>query len=163
MAATRAKDPPTILQRAVAALARREYSRAELARKLQRYLGEDDDPAVLDTVLDRLQAKGMLSDERFATSLARTRAGHFGAARIGQELRQRGVASETIRQATAALKASELDRARDVWRRKFGAMPRDAAERARQARFLAARGFSPEVVLRVIKGGPDRGDPDGDA
>lgn len=157
MPSTRAKNPPTILQRAVAALARREYSRAELARKLARYQAEGDDPAAIDAVLYQLEAKGMLSDERFAGALARTRGERFGAARVRQELRQRGVAPELIRQSTDALKQTEFERAREVWRRKFGTLPRDEAERAKQVRFLTARGFSVDVVLRVIKDAPGRG------
>lgn len=162
MTAPRAKNPPTILQRAVAALARREYSRVELARKLARYQTEGDDPAALDAVLDQLEAKGMLSDQRFAAALARVRGQRFGAARVGQELRQRGVDPELIRQSTAALKQTELERARSVWRRKFGTPPRDEAERAKQVRFLTARGFSADVVLRVIKDKADSGGSGGD-
>jgi regulatory protein len=157
MPSSRAKSPPTILQRAVAALARREYSRAELARKLARYQAEGDDPAAIETVLDQLQSRGMLSDERFARALVRTRGARFGAARVGQELRQRGVDPELIRRSTDALKQTELERARDVWRRKFGTVPRDEAQRAKQVRFLTARGFSVEVVLRVIRDRSERG------
>ncbi len=163
MPSTRAKNPPTILQRAVAALARREHSRAELARKLTRYLAESDDPTAIDAVLDQLEAKGMLSDERFAGALARTRGASFGAARIRQELCQRGVAPELIRKSTDALKQTEFERARDVWRRKFGTMPRDEAQRAKQMRFLTARGFSVDVVLRVIKDRPRRSESGDDA
>jgi regulatory protein len=54
------------------------------------------------------------------------------------------------------LRSSELDRARGVWRRKFDAPPRDATERGKQARFLAARGFDGEVIRKVLSGGePD--------
>ncbi len=157
MPGTRAKNPPTILQRAVAALSRREYSRAELARKLARGLAEGDDPAAIGAALDRLQAKGMLSDERFTAALVRARGDRFGAVRIGQELRRHGVSPELIRQSTEALKQTEFERARAAWCRKFGTAPRDGRERARQVRFLTARGFSADTILRVIKAEPEDG------
>lgn len=151
----RAKQPPSLLQRAVAALARREHSRAELARKLRRHLPEGADPAEIDRVLDELAGKGMLSEARFAASLVRTRAARFGADRVRQELKQHGVAPDLIAQAAADLAKSELARAREVWRKRFGTPPRDDAERAKQLRFLAARGFSTDVILRVVRGTPD--------
>ncbi|GAB4464922.1 MAG: hypothetical protein OHK0044_02940 [Burkholderiaceae bacterium] len=153
---TRAKEPPSLLQRAVAALARREHSRTELARKLRRHLPEGADPSEVDRVLDELAAKGMLSDARFAAALASKRAERFGAARVRAELKQHGLAPEMIEQATAELGTSELDRARAVWRKRFGVAPRDDAERAKQLRFLAARGFATDVILRVVLGA--RGD-----
>jgi regulatory protein len=151
----RAKEPPSLLQRAVAALARREHSRAELARKLRRHLPEGAHPSEIDRVLDELARKGMLSEARFAASLVRTRAERFGAVRVRQELKQHGLAKDLIAQATAELAKSELVRAREVWRKRFGAPPRDEAERAKQLRFLAARGFSTEVILRVVRGTSD--------
>lgn len=152
---TRAKEPPSLLQQAVAALARREHSRAELARKLRRQLPEGEDPSEIDRVLDELTRKGMLSEARFAASLVRSRAERFGTTRIRQELKQHGLAPDLIVQATDELAKSELSRAREVWRKRFGAPPRDEAERAKQLRFLAARGFSTDVVLRVVRGTSD--------
>ncbi len=143
------------MQRAVAALARREHSRAELARKLQRHLPQGADPSEIGRVLDELMRKGMLSETRFAASLVRTRGNRFGAERIRHELKRHGLAPELIAQTTAALSGSELARAHEVWRKRFGAAPRDAAERAKQLRFLAARGFSTEVILQVVRGAAD--------
>lgn len=141
-----------MLQQAVSALARREHSRAELARKLQRQLPEGAGPSEIDRVLDELARKGMLSEARFAASLVRSRGQRFGTARVRQELKQHGLAPDLIAQATDELARSELTRARDVWRRRFGVPPRDDAERAKQLRFLAARGFSADVILRVVRG-----------
>jgi len=53
--------------------------------------------------------------------------------------------------ALPALKESELDAAREVWQRKFGIQPREDKEKARQMRFLQSRGFSIEVILKVLK------------
>ncbi len=149
---TRASKPPSLLQRAVAALARREHSRAELARRLRRHLPDGADPSEVDRVLDELARKGMLSETRFAASLVRSRAARFGTARVRQELRQHGLAPDLIAQATAELAKSELVRAREVWRKRFGVPPRGEAERAKQLRFLAARGFSTDIIRRVVGG-----------
>ena len=145
-----------LLARAVALLARREHSRAELARKLLRRLEEGQDRADVDAVLDDLQRRKLLSDERFAASLVRTRAPRYGAARLKLDLKARGVpaaiAAEALDQLGAGAGGSELDRARAVWSRRFGAAPQSLAERARQSRFLEARGFSSEVIRQVLRG-----------
>lgn len=143
------------MQYAVAQLARREHSRAELRRKLQRSLRAEPDveaaAARIEAVLDQLQGKGLLSDARFAAVLTRTRAERFGAARIRHEMREHDLPDEVIRPAMEHLKTTEEARARDVWRRRFKQPPADAAERARQMRFLAQRGFSSAVVLKVVR------------
>jgi regulatory protein len=67
-------------------------------------------------------------------------------------LRSKGVAGEVLEQTAAALKGSELDEARAVWRKRFGQTPTDPKERARQSRFLHGRGFSAEVIRQVVGG-----------
>ncbi len=114
-------------------------------------------------MLDELQRRRLLSDERFAASLVRTRAPRFGEARLKLELKTRGVPTAIAADALGSLHASgtgsELDRARAVWSRRFGKTPQSLAERARQARFLQSRGFSAEVIRKVLRGLP--GDDDG--
>lgn len=101
-----------------------------------------------------LQERGYLSEARLVESRINARASRYGNRRIQQELRQLGVAPDEEQQ--ARLKDSELARAREVWRRKFGGEPPvDAASRAKQMRFLAARGFSSEVVRRVLRAEDD--------
>jgi len=139
-----------LLHRAVAALARREHSRAELARKLGRAI--EADARAIDATLDRLQAEGVLSDERFAAALARSRSARFGSARIRQELRQHQLPDDLMRATLAHLSDTEFERARAIWERKFGRPAADQHERARQMRFLAQRGFATDVIIRVIKG-----------
>lgn len=146
----------SLLARAIALLARREHSRAEIARKLMRRLEEGQGRADIDAVLDDLQRRKLLSDERFAASLVRTRAPRYGAARLKLDLKARGVpaaiAAEALNQLSAGDGRSEFDRARAVWSRRFSAAPQSLAERARQARFLEARGFSSEVIRKVLRG-----------
>jgi regulatory protein len=138
--------------RALRALAGRDYSRVELERKLQSF---EEEPGQLDKALDDLQAKGFLDEQRAADSLAHRRGQKLGTARVVQEMRARGIESEAIDNATAQLKVTELERARQVWRKKFGEPAQDAAERGKQMRFLISRGFSSEVIRRVIAGVQD--------
>jgi len=135
--------------RALRALAQREHSRLELARKLQPH-ADDEAGGALEALLDELQAQGWLSDARFAEALSRNRSTRQGVARIRAELRQRGVSAEQVEQATAALAGSEAERAQQVWQKKFGQAPLDAAERARQIRFLLVRGFATGLACRVV-------------
>ena len=148
----RPRRPRSLLARALALLARREHSRAELARKLGPHAASADELSVL---LDDLQARRLLSDERFVEVLARSRSERFGAARIRQELRARGVSDDLARTAVAELRGTELQRARDLWLRRYGQPAGSPAERARQMRFLAARGFSGDVIRKVVGGAED--------
>jgi regulatory protein len=142
-----------LLARAVALLARREHSRAELARKLKRYLG-DEDPASINGVLDELERRKLLSDARFAGAVARTKSGKFGDARIRHDLRTAGVDDDAAAAALNSL-STEVERARAVWRKRFGVVPTSAVERGKQMRFLQSRGFNPETIHRVLRGTGD--------
>ena len=109
--------------------------------------------AGVDALLDELAARGVLSESRFVETRVRVRAARQGNLRIIQELARHGLTlSADVAQ---GLKASEFERAREVWKRKFGAPAADAAGRARQMRFLAARGFSADVVRRLLRGTDD--------
>ncbi len=103
----------------------------------------------VEDLLDWLEANRYLSSERFIESRVHARASRFGNLRIRQELKEHGLAMPA--EAADALKASELDRARVVCSRKFAAPAQSAQEQAQQMRFLIGRGFSPEVVRRVVR------------
>jgi regulatory protein len=135
--------------RALRLLGLREHSRAELERKLA---AREEEPGQLRRVLDELQAKGFIDEQRVVESVLHRRADRLGAARIRQELQGKGLDAQMVAQAVEGLQSTELQRAREVWRKRFGGLPADARERARQARFLAARGFGGEVVRRVLAG-----------
>ncbi len=139
----------TLKGRALGYLSRREYSRAELARKLKPFVEETDS---LDTVLDALEAENWLSDSRFAESLIHRRSSRLGASRIVGELKQHAVDQTLVEEASAQLRETELARAQAVWRKKFGQLPETAADRAKQARFLASRGFSGATIGKILKG-----------
>lgn len=133
--------------RAIAYLSRREHSRVELARKLSAYC---EDPAEIEQVLDALQQGNWQSDERFADAYVQRTAARQGSMRILQTLRQHGLSDEALGALRTQLQGSEAARARAVWERKFGALPVDARDHARQYRFLASRGFSSECVSRLL-------------
>ena len=132
--------------RALRYLAAREHSRTELERKLRLH---EEEPGQLAQVLDELQAKDFISETRVVASVINRRAGRFGAARIKYELQQKGLGAEAVDEAVDSLKDSELERAREVWRKKFDGPAADAAGRAKQMRFLAARGFGGEIIRKV--------------
>lgn len=134
--------------RALRLLGGREHSRAELERKLAPHEASEGQ---LRQVLDELQARGFIRDERVVESVLHRRAGKLGAGRIQQELKARGLDGELVEGAMQQLKATELERAREVWQRKFGEPAADAAGRAKQVRFLASRGFSGDVIARVLR------------
>jgi len=143
-------SPPSTLSlkgRALRYLAAREHSRLELERKLHPYETEEGE---LARVLDELQAKGFINEQRVAESVVYRRANRLGAARIRQELQGKGLDTATVQAALAPLRANEAERAHAVWRKKFGSPAPDAAGRAKQMRFLAARGFSTDVIYRVV-------------
>ena len=108
--------------------------------------GED-----LAAVLDDLEKRGWLSDERAATQLVHAKRSRFGIQRITHELRQKGIAEEMISAALPELKESELEAARGVWLRKFGAAPQDEKDKAKQVRFMQSRGFALDVIFKVLR------------
>lgn len=133
--------------RALRLLSGREHSRAELERKLAQH---EEEPGQLRRVLDELQAKDFINEQRVVDSVLHRRAPRLGAARIRQELQAKGLAPEAVAEAVTRLQSTELQRAREVWARKFTQLPRDGRERAQQTRFLMARGFGGEVIRRVL-------------
>ena len=148
---------PSLKGRALRYLAAREHSRAELVAKLAPHVAEGDAPDAVERVLDELAAKGFINEARVAESVLHRRAGRLGGARVMHELRAKGLPADVLADAAEQLRGTELARAREVWRKKFGQPPADAAERARQLRFLAARGFSGEVARRALDAADDAG------
>jgi regulatory protein len=138
--------------RALRLLGTREHSRAELERKLARF---EEEPGALAKVLDTLQTKDFINEGRVVDSVLHRRSAKLGAMRIKQELQAKGLEPEAVATAVQQLRATELDRAREIWRKKFGSPPVDAAERGKQMRFLASRGFGGDTIHKVVAGGDD--------
>jgi regulatory protein len=135
--------------RALRYLSTREHSRPELGRKLGRYAEEGDDVGAL---LDFLEKNNWLSQERFAESLIHRRAGRYGNSRVLAELQNHGVSGDSLAELKSELADSETARACEVWRRKFGEVAQDAAERSKQMRFLLQRGFSQRAARTAMQG-----------
>ena len=153
MTGDRKSREPSLRERALRFLARREHSRAELARKLAPHAG---DSAEIDGVLDDLESRGWLSERRVVEQLVHARRRRFGTRRIERELLDKGISQDSVAAALPQLKEGELEAARSVWLRKFGGrQPGRPAERARQVRFLQGRGFDLEVIMKVIRGAED--------
>jgi regulatory protein len=142
-------DQPSLKGRALRLLGQREHSRFELERKLHPH---EVEPGELARALDDLQAKGFINEQRVLESVVHRRAPRLGAMRVRQELQAKGLSPEAVAQAVAELRGSEVERAREVWRKKFGVPAEDPKSRLKQMRFLAARGFGGETIQRVVKG-----------
>ncbi len=138
--------PRSLAARGIAILSRREHSRKELREKLLEF---EENAEIVDATLDDFEKKGFLSDERFAEALCRARSKRYGNFRLAVELREAGVASDIANRAIEAL-APEVERAKEIWERRFGTVPEDEKERQKQIRFLANRGFSFDTIGRVL-------------
>lgn len=147
-----AKLQMSLKARALRYLSAREHSRLELGRKLARYAQETDD---VEALLDTLEAAKLLSQTRFSESLVNRRAARFGNSRILSELKSHGIDADALTDIKAGLEQDESARAREVWLRKFGTLPKDANERAKQMRFLMQRGFSNRAIRAAMRGASD--------
>jgi regulatory protein len=140
-------EPGDLREHALRLLARREHSRAELSRKLgQAGFAADD----ITPLLNEFEEKKWLSDRRFAESYVADHRTRAGSIKLAYDLRQRGVSDSLIESVLGENRDSELERARAVWKKKFASAPADRAAKARQMRFLQSRGFTPEVIQRVL-------------
>ena len=130
-------------------LARREHTRRELKQKLGKRFVDGD---LIDEQLDRLADENLQCDARYAESFVRQRfnRGH-GPLRIRQEMGRKGIPDEEVELAMAAEDYDWCASAKDVLKRKFGAVAaEDIKEKARRSRFMQYRGFSPEHFRHII-------------
>jgi regulatory protein len=157
----------SIKGRALRYLAQREHSRAELQRKLARFV--EDTPAhsaqaLINAALDELAAHDLLSDSRTAESTLASLGQRYGTRRLRQTLQAKGLAAHLVADTLTQARSTELQRAHQVWQRRFGQVAASATERAKQMRFLAGRGFQGDVIRQVVKGHIDgHGDHDRDS
>jgi len=133
--------------RALRFLAAREHSRAELKRKLS---GDEHDTAEIDVLLDEFERKGWLSEQRLAEQMIDAARGRHGSRRVLERLREKGLGGDALEAAAQALQRQEIDSARAVWVKRFGQRATTLQEKAKQARFLAGRGFSSEAIHLVL-------------
>ncbi|MXS85132.1 recombination regulator RecX [Nitrosomonas sp. HPC101] len=137
----------SLYARALSYLARREYSRQELEKKLSRH---EHTLSELKNVLDRLEQQKLLSDERAAEQLLHARRRKYGSRRIRYELRMKGIADHLVDAAMKDFEQTEFSSAQALWGKKFGVVPSTPEERGRQIRYLAGKGFPSEVISKVL-------------
>jgi regulatory protein len=142
----------TIRERALGFLSRREYSRLELKRKLAPHAEDEHE---VESLLDDFATRGWLSEARFAEQIVHARRSKYGAQRIVHELKEKGVSTDAVEAILPDLRESELETARAVWAKKFGVLPQDARERAKQMRFMMSRGFNSSTIGKVLQGSGD--------
>jgi regulatory protein len=130
--------------RALRHLARREHSRDELARKLSPHA---ESQQILEGLLRELESRKQLSNSRFAEVRAHWLARKYGAAKIRRDLKAKGVEDELVARVSSE---NELQTARTILERKYRGAAATREERARRARFLQGRGFSYEVIQRLV-------------
>ena len=152
----RRREPATARTVALRLLARRDYSRLELAQRLRaRGIATGE----IEALLDDFERLGYLSDARYAHTLVSQRAGRLGVRAIARDLHDKGIAHDAAKDALASLDGrDELRDAIALWTRRFGTVPVDEREKARQVRFLIARGYDVSIALKVIRGAAPEGD-----
>lgn len=144
--------------RALRWLAQREHSRAELERKLARVVEDTPEAparAQIAAALDDLAATGLISESRVAESVLASQGQRFGSRRLKQTLLAKGIDTSLVASTLQQARATELERAREVWRRRYGEVAADPAGRAKQMRFLAGRGFDAEVIRSIVQARDD--------
>ena len=146
----------SLLAQAIGLLARREYARGELEHKL---LAKGWDRREIDAALDELTARGYLSDARYAHAVVAQRAGRYSRRRIAEELKAKGVARAEIETALAGTAFDDEAALKALWQRRFGNPPVNEREKARQVRFLQARGFALSAILKLLRSVAEDGDP----
>ena len=143
---TDAPDTPAELRaRALRLLARREHSRQELARKLS---ARAETPQALEFLLSDLEKRKQLSDDRFASERARVLSRKYGAARIRQDLKAKGVPEELASRFSPS--SDELQKAKAILERKYRLPATTREEKAKRMRFLQSRGFSSDVIFSLL-------------
>jgi regulatory protein len=129
-------------------LARREYSRAELEARL---VGKGAARSEVAAVIDELAALGYVSDQRYARAIAEQKSGRYSRRSIAGELKAKGVDADDIDAALATTGIDDAAALEALWQRRFGRPPADNREKARQVRFLQARGFSLSAILGLLR------------
>ncbi len=105
---------------------------------------------IIKVILDDFQQRGWLSDARFAEQMVHARKSKFGSARVASELKEKGVADDLIAAAVVAIKETEFENALAICKKKYAAPPISREDWARQARFLQSRGFTFELIKKVL-------------
>jgi regulatory protein len=140
--------PVSLRAQAIRLLARREYARSDLE---QRLIAKGAPRSEVGPVLDELIAQGYLSDARYARAMATRKAGGYSRRSIAEGLKSRGIARSDIERALVEAETDDEKALRALWQRRFGKPPMDEREKARQVRFLQARGFALSAIFKLLR------------
>ena len=106
-------------------------------------------------MLDELAGLGYLSDARYARAIAAQKAGRYSRRSIAAELKAKSIAVGDIDSALAATGIDDEAALAALWQRRFARPPVDEREKARQVRFLQARGFALSAILKLLRSARD--------
>jgi regulatory protein len=123
----------------------------ELQRKIAPHAESGE---AVQALLDALEQKKQLSNARYAEARTHQLARKYGAARIRQDLKSKGVNEELVGRVS---EADDLERARAILERKYRTAATTREERAKRMRFLQSRGFSSDVIRRSMSAREDSG------
>ena len=140
-------------KRALYYLGKRDYSRVELERKILTYSESLKISRVdLELMLDELEEKDWLSDDRFSEQFVLSKKRKFGARKIAHELKLRGVDELIISRALRVIKDDEFLLAKKIWEKKFNQIPITIDEKAKQIRFMQSRGIEVAIIHQILSG-----------
>ena len=147
------KNQLQLKKRALYYLSKRDYSRVELGRKILAYSESlEISKADLELVLDELEEKDWLSDDRFSEQFVLSKKRKFGARKIAHELKLRGVNESIISRVLRDIKDDEFLLAKKIWEKKFNQIPITIDEKAKQIRFMQSRGIEVAIIHQILSG-----------
>ena len=147
------KNQLQLKKRALYYLGKRDYSRVELGRKILTYSESlEISKADLELILDELEEKDWLSDDRFSEQFVLSKKRKFGARKIAHELKLRGVDELIISRALRDIKDDEFLLAKKIWEKKFNQIPITIDEKAKQIRFMQSRGIEVAIIHQILSG-----------
>lgn len=103
-------------------------------------------------MLNELAIRRQLSDDRYAEQRAHWLSRKYGAAKIRQDLKAHGVAEAVVDRVSAE---GDYERARAILVRKYREPAATREEKAKRARFLQSRGFSYEIIRKLLSTGDE--------
>ena len=106
----------------------------------------------LELVLDELENKDWLSDNRFSEQFVLSKKRKFGALKIAHELKLRGVNKSIINRVLRDIKDDEFLLAKKIWEKKFSKIPITIDEKAKQIRFMQSRGIEVTIIHQILSG-----------
>ncbi|MBQ7070269.1 MAG: regulatory protein RecX [Ruminococcus sp.] len=136
-------------ERALYLLDYKDYSYIELYKKLEKTYPED----ICGRVMDKLTEIGVINDRRYAEGLARTyvESRCYGYYKAMQTLRQRGITKQIAEEVLETYEDGAYDRLREFAEKKYSSYLDDEAGIRKVKSALVRRGFSYDLVNRVVR------------